>query len=158
MLSKPRKGNAERGAGLEGRSNEELIPARDERFSCEHHDKACDAARVPQGIRDATSTSKGVPMSSHRLREKSVFAARASKGVRVSARVSMRLGLYRSRKGSVKHGGQGRLEQDRSRKGSEELELRDGFVRRSFSKGKAAFSVWTSKVVRIGFEGRTTSK
>ena len=97
-------------------------------------------------------------MSSHRLREKSVFAARASKGVRVLARVSMRLGLYRSRKGSVKHGEQGRLEQDRSRKGSEELELRDGFVRRSFSKEKAASSVWISKGVRIGFEGRTTSK
>lgn len=135
-----------------------VIPERDERFLCEHHDKACDAARVLQRIRDATSASKGVPMSLHRLREKSVFAARASKGVCVSARVSMRRGSYRSRKGSMRSEEQGRLEQERSRKGSKELELRDGFVRRSFSKGKAAFSVRTSKVVRIGFEGRTTSK
>lgn len=55
-------------------------------------------------------------MPSHKLREELVFAARASKGVRVSARVWKRSGSYRSRKRSVRHG------------------LRKGFVQRTSRK------------------------
>lgn len=75
-------------------------------------------------------------MPSHKIPEDLVFAARASKEVRVSARVSMGARVV-----SVSQG----IDEVR--------ELGTDSCNARLERG-GAFSVWTSKVVRIGFEGR----
>jgi hypothetical protein len=83
---------------------------------------------------------KGSPMSPQMVRKSCLFAARASKGVRVRARVSMSFGSYRSRKRSVRSGTQ-----------------QDGFVRRRSPKGDERSRYEPRKWLASGSKAETST-